>query len=96
MSYYAPNNKICIHSGSLLVNSFSVGLMKIETHHNAVEHRCSMTVGGLMDNIPGKPVYIYIGNLAARSINLPKVMIVGFASRGPTCIMYARDNEQPC
>lgn len=55
--------------------------MKIEAHHNIVEHRWSMTAQGLMDILPGNQIYFYIANLTAREPSLPKVMIVAHVSK---------------
>lgn len=46
-----------------------------------------------MDILPGKPVYVYIANLTAKSVNLPKCMIVATAYNAPQCIIIANDDE---
>lgn len=60
--------------------------MTIEIDGNVVEGRCSMTTWGLMDILPGKPFYVYVVNMMANPVNLPKFMkfmIVPFASSSP-------------
>lgn len=52
-----------------------------------------MDVRGLMDIQPGKPLYVYIVNMKAERVNLPKFMKVAYASTAPTCIIHASDDE---
>lgn len=77
----------------VLLSFEGTGIMKIKTHYNVVERQPSMTPGGLLNILPGKPLYVYMTNLAARPINLPKFKIVTFMSNGPTCNVPTRDNE---
>lgn len=41
---------------AVMVSGCGARLMTIETHQNAVEHKCSMSVVGLMDTRPYKPL----------------------------------------
>lgn len=49
--------------------------MTIETYRNVVERQYFMPARDLMDILPGKALYVYIANLTAMPVNLPKFMI---------------------
>lgn len=78
---------------AVLVSCQSAGLMTIETDHDVVECRCSITARGLMYILTGKQFYTYIANLTARPGNLQRFVIVDSASNAATCIIHARDDE---
>lgn len=46
-----------------------------------------------MDILPGKPFYVYVVNMTAKPVDLPKLMIVACALNSPTCIIHVRDYE---
>lgn len=46
-----------------------------------------------MHTLPGKLVHVYVANLMAKPANLPKFMIVTYASGSQTCILYKREDE---
>lgn len=50
-----------------------------------------MTVRGVMDVLPGKPIYIHILNMRAKPENLPKFVIVTCASNAPTFMIHLKD-----
>lgn len=76
-----------------LVSFQSPWLMTIEIHCNVVARGCSVTLRGIMNNLPGKPFYVCIANLTAKPANIPKVMIVSSAWNAPIFITYTRDDE---
>lgn len=39
-----------------------------------------MTARGLIENVPGNPIYVYITNLTAKSISLLRFMTCPYAS----------------
>lgn len=45
---------------AVLLKWYRTGLMKIETPLEVIEHRSSMIPWGLMDILPGNPIYVYI------------------------------------
>lgn len=44
--------------------------------------------------LPGKQFYVYIDNLTAKRVNLPKFMIVTSASCASSCIIHELNDEQ--
>lgn len=70
-------------------------LLTTETHHIVFEHRYSMTAQGLIDILPGMPFYLFVANLTANRVNVPKFMIVALAFNAFSCIIQAH-NDGPC
>lgn len=70
--------------------------MTIETHGNVARCRCSMNARDLTDILSWKPFYVYIVNMKAEPVNLPRFMIVAYASSASTYTIQARDDELPC
>lgn len=68
------------------------GLMMTETNGKAVERRCCMTATGLMEILAGNLFDVFILNMTAKAVSLPKFMIVAYASNIPTCLIQARDD----
>lgn len=54
-----------------------------------------MSARSLMDILAGKPFYVFIPNLTAKPVDLPKLMIVASASNARSSIVHARDVD-PC
>lgn len=52
-----------------------------------------MTDRDLIDILPGRLFYVDIANMTAKLINLPKFMILAYASSVSTGIFYARRDE---
>lgn len=67
--------------------------MTSESSRNIVERQCSMTTPGLIDILPGKPYYVYIADVTAKSDILPKFEIFTFASNTKACIIHVSDDE---
>lgn len=58
---------------AILMCSQGPGLIKIETHCNIVERRCSIAVRGLMDIFPTKSFHVYVAKLTANPGNVPNL-----------------------
>lgn len=53
--------------GAVLAIYHCGGLIAVENHPNVVEHRCSMTVQGLINTLHGKHLHLYTANLTAKA-----------------------------
>lgn len=59
-----------------MIHWWVVRPMTIKNHNNTVEGQFFMIMRGLMKILPGKRFFLYIVNLSAKLVNLPKFMIV--------------------
>lgn len=61
---------------AVLASCRVAGPTAVETHRNFVKRRCFMTERGLMNILHGKRSYLYIQNLTAKPVSLPKCMTI--------------------
>lgn len=78
---------------AVLMSVQETGLMTFETNRNIVERRCSMTVRSLMGILSGKPFYVSVETLTAKTVSSPKFVIAGNVSSAPTCNTHTRDDK---
>lgn len=86
--------EITVYSqAAVIISCNTAGRKTVETHLNAFEHRFLLSVKGLMDILLGKQYYVYIMDLIATLVHLPKDIVVASASTDPKCITGAHDDE---
>lgn len=69
-------------------------LQVVETHLNVIERRCSTTERRIRDVRSGILFYIYIANISAKAVSLPKHMIVPLQTNS-TRYIVCTENDQP-
>lgn len=77
----------------ILVSGQRPCTLLMEIHRNVVERQCSMTARDVMGIMTSRAFYVFIANMMARPVNLPKFMIVSPASNTPACIVHAHEDE---
>lgn len=81
---------IAAHTQStILLRCEGSGLMKTETHCNIMERRCSIAAKILIEILSEMPPYVYIANLTAKPMKLPKFMIFSILLEAPTSVVHA-------
>lgn len=69
------------------------GLLLVATDPNIIEQQCSVTASGIMNILLGVPFYIYIANMSAKSVLLPKHMMVASATNVATCTVHVQSDR---
>lgn len=65
------------------VRGYGQGPLFMESHPNTVEWKCLTAARGVMKILPGVRFYIYIENLLAKAVSLPKHMTLTLANDAP-------------
>lgn len=77
----------------VLVSSQGAAFMTNVILQNIVDLPYSLTARGLMDAVPGKPLYSYVACLTSRPANLLKIMILAFWSNAPSFSTRAKNGD---
>lgn len=65
----------------------------VEIHPNIIERQCLINERGIMDIFSGALFYIYIANMSAKALPLPKHTIVASLTKGLICIVNAWSDD---
>lgn len=76
-----------------LVHSTSADLLLIESHPKVAKPRVAVTASGIMEVIPGSPIYLLLANFLERSALLPKKGLVAVGAGAPHCVFQMTDEK---
>lgn len=76
-----------IGQAQLLVHCATPGLIVVETLDRLADRHLAITANGIMDNLPGRPFFVWVANLRETPLHLPKHTAVGKISTDPLRII---------